>query len=210
MSFVFLGTSLRSSVTILMASKRISMMLLMRASRGASGNAATNMVVKLNWITENTATATIRLKTTFRCASCVIAALCVARTHFQELIEQAEGVHVVETVVAQPVSELAVVAQLGSVFGLLLVFQVTVGAFPLQLLGPSPPQPPVEPAGETRHTRVTCAPINTNRSDRLHSRAGELEDVADGLFEHHDDGHLDEEVCETSAGVTLGRDRVHR
>lgn len=90
MSFVFLGTSLRSSVTILMASKRISMTLLMRASRGASGNAATNMVVKLNWITENTAN--MRPKPRFRC---VIAASRVARTHFQELVEEAEGVHVV-------------------------------------------------------------------------------------------------------------------
>lgn len=53
MSLVFLGTIRRSSRTILMASRRISMMLLMRASRGARGNAATNMVVKLNCITEN-------------------------------------------------------------------------------------------------------------------------------------------------------------
>ena len=55
MSFVFLGTSLRSRVTILMASRRISMTLLMRANRGASGKAATNMVVKLNWITKERA-----------------------------------------------------------------------------------------------------------------------------------------------------------
>ena len=46
-----MGTSLRSRLTILMASRRISMMLLMRASNGARGNAATKMVVKLNWIT---------------------------------------------------------------------------------------------------------------------------------------------------------------
>lgn len=52
MSLVFLGTILRSRVTILMASRRISMMLLMSANRGARGKAATNMVVKLNWITE--------------------------------------------------------------------------------------------------------------------------------------------------------------
>lgn len=44
------------------------------------------------------------------------------------------------------------------------------------------------------------------RDSRVHVRAGELEDVADGLLEHHDDGHLDEEVGQTSAGVTLGRD----
>lgn len=51
MSFVFLGTRRRSKRTILMASRRISKMLLIRASRGARGNAATNMVVKLNWTT---------------------------------------------------------------------------------------------------------------------------------------------------------------
>lgn len=53
MSLVFFGTSRRSKVTILMASSRISMMLLMSAKSGASGKAATKMVVKLNWITEN-------------------------------------------------------------------------------------------------------------------------------------------------------------
>lgn len=36
---------------ILMASSRISNMLLMRARSGARGNAATKMVVKLYWIT---------------------------------------------------------------------------------------------------------------------------------------------------------------
>lgn len=74
-----------------------------------------------------------------------------AQTHLQELIEQAEGVHVVQTVVAQPVSKLAVITQLVSVLGFVFVFQVTVGAFPLQLLRPSPPQPPVEPAVDTQH-----------------------------------------------------------
>lgn len=53
MSLVFFGTSRRSKVTILMASSRISMMLLMSANSGASGKAATKMVVKLNWITED-------------------------------------------------------------------------------------------------------------------------------------------------------------
>lgn len=51
MSLVFLGTSRRSKRTILIASKRISKMLLIRASKGARGKAATNMVVKLNWTT---------------------------------------------------------------------------------------------------------------------------------------------------------------
>lgn len=51
MSFVFLGTNRRSRRTILIASRRISKTLLMSASRGASGNAATNIVVKLNWTT---------------------------------------------------------------------------------------------------------------------------------------------------------------
>lgn len=50
-SLVFLGTKRRWSRTILMASRRISNILLMRAKRGARGNAATKMVVKLNWIT---------------------------------------------------------------------------------------------------------------------------------------------------------------
>ena len=53
MSLVFLGTIRRSSCTILMASRRISKILLMSASRGARGNAATNMVVKLNCMTGN-------------------------------------------------------------------------------------------------------------------------------------------------------------
>lgn len=89
-----------------------------------------------------------------------------------------------------------------------------MGAFPLQLLGPSPPQPPVEPAeeGPTRVSHVR--PINTHQSQLpgLHLRAGELEDVADGLLEHHYDGHLDEEVREASAGVTLegGGEKCHR
>lgn len=53
MSLVFLGTIRRSSRTILMASRRISKMLLTSASRGARGKAATKMVVKLNCITGN-------------------------------------------------------------------------------------------------------------------------------------------------------------
>lgn len=36
-------------------------------------------------------------------------------------------------------------------------------------------------------------------------RASELKDVADGLLEHHDDGHLDEEVGETAARMALQR-----
>lgn len=51
MSFVFFGTMRRSKRNILMASSLISNMLLIRAKSGARGNAATNMVVKLNWIT---------------------------------------------------------------------------------------------------------------------------------------------------------------
>lgn len=50
-SLAFVGTSLRSRLTILMASNRISMMLFRRANNGAKGNAATKIVVKLNWIT---------------------------------------------------------------------------------------------------------------------------------------------------------------
>ena len=51
MSLVFLGTSRRSRLIILMASRRISKMLLRKARRGARGKAATKMVVKLNWTT---------------------------------------------------------------------------------------------------------------------------------------------------------------
>lgn len=50
-SLAFVGTSLRSRLTILMASNRISMMLFRRANNGAKGKAATKIVVKLNWIT---------------------------------------------------------------------------------------------------------------------------------------------------------------
>lgn len=50
---------------------------------------------------------------------------------------------------------------------------------------------------------------DVRRGSLWHLRAGELEDVADGLLEHHYDGHLDEEVCQTPAGVTLwGEGRI--
>lgn len=48
----------------------------------------------------------------------VVKAFSRAHTHLQKLIEQAEGVDVVETVVAEPVPKLAVIAQFGSMFGL--------------------------------------------------------------------------------------------
>lgn len=117
-SLVFLGTSLRSRVTILMASKRISMTLLMRASRGARGNAATNMVVKLNWITKDRAKKNIVCQKQSISHVIVVKAFSRVHTHLQKLIEQAEGVNVIETVVAEPVSKLAVVTQFSSVFGL--------------------------------------------------------------------------------------------
>lgn len=34
-------------------------------------------------------------------------------------------------------------------------------------------------------------------------RPTEFKDVVDGLFEHHDNGHLDEEVSEAATGVAL-------
>lgn len=74
-------------------------------------------------------------------------------THLQKLIEQAEGVHIIETVVTQPVSQFAIIAQLGTVFGLWLVFQVAVGTFPLELLCPSSLQPPTEPAEVNKRYR---------------------------------------------------------
>ena len=42
----------------------------------------------------------------------------------------------------------------------------------------------------------------------LHLRNRELEHVADGLFEGHDDGHLDEQICQTPAGMTLEREQT--
>lgn len=39
-------------------------------------------------------------------------------THLQKLIEQAEGVDIIETVVVEPVSELADITQFYPVFGL--------------------------------------------------------------------------------------------
>lgn len=70
-------------------------------------------------------------------------------THLQELMEQAEGVHIIEMVVADPVSKLAVITQFGSLSCLRFIFQVAVGTFPLQLLGSSSLQPPAEPADAT-------------------------------------------------------------
>lgn len=68
-------------------------------------------------------------------------------------MEQAEGVDVVQPVVAEPVAELAVVAQLGAVLGLRLVLQVAVGALSLELLGPPSLQPPLQPADAKRRRR---------------------------------------------------------
>ena len=70
-------------------------------------------------------------------------------THLQELIEQAEGVDVVEPVVAVPVPELAVLTQLYSTEALRVVLQEAVSAPPLELLGPLPLQPATKPP-ETR------------------------------------------------------------
>lgn len=75
-----------------------------------------------------------------------------ARTHLQKLVEQTEGVDIVETVVPVPVSEFAVIAELGSVSELKLVFEVAVGALPPELLRPSSLQPSGEPAeANARH-----------------------------------------------------------
>lgn len=93
------------------------MTLLMRANRGARGKAATNMVVKLNWITKEGEQRQILVDKTG--PVCVLHRfLSGARTHLQKLIEQAEGVDIVETVVADPVSKLAVLTQFSSVFDL--------------------------------------------------------------------------------------------
>lgn len=39
--------------------------------------------------------------------------------------------------------------------------------------------------------------------NKAYLRNGELKDVVEGLFEKHDNSHLDEEVCQTTTGVTL-------
>lgn len=62
-------------------------------------------------------------------------------------MEQTEGVDIIKAVVAEPVSKLAVITHLSSVFVLRFILQVTVGTFSLQLLGSSPFQPPAEPTG---------------------------------------------------------------
>lgn len=93
------------------------MTLLMSANRGARGKAATNMVVKLNWITKEGEQRQVLVdKTSPVCVFYPF--LSGARTHLQKLIEQAEGVDIVETVVADPVSKLAVLTQFSSVFDL--------------------------------------------------------------------------------------------
>lgn len=53
-------------------------------------------------------------------------------------------------------------------------------------------------------TRAEGAPVEEPRSFSFsYLRARELKDVADGLLEHHYDGHLDEEVGEAAAGMAL-------
>jgi len=46
------------------------------------------------------------------------------------------------------------------------------------------------------HQRALCGLEESLRDEILHH-------VADGLLEHHDDGHLDEEVGDAAAGVAL-------
>lgn len=93
-----------------------------------------------------------------------------------------------------------------------------MGALPLELLGPPPLQPPLQPADEKRTERETeSSGVTRLEGARLskkpaapsfsYLRACELEDIADGLLEHHYDGHLDEEVGKAAAGVTLQRGR---
>jgi hypothetical protein len=44
-----------------------------------------------------------------------------------------------------------------------------------------------------------------NHSYILYLRHSNLKDVIQCLFEHHDDGHLNEEVSEAATGMTLAR-----
>lgn len=43
----------------------------------------------------------------------------------------------------------------------------------------------------------------TEGAERKHLRDDELNNVVDDLFQHHYDGHLDEEVRQTTAGMAL-------
>lgn len=128
MSFVFLGTRRRSRLTILMASSLISNMLLMRANKGARGNAATKMVVKLNWRTNDTGKnvlvdITVKmykmhlynpnmiLQSKTWCYTSKIS-LCwrcwrKVQTHFQKLIKQGESINITQVIVFQPVTKVA-------------------------------------------------------------------------------------------------------
>lgn len=91
-------------------------------------------------------------------------ALTREHTHFQKLIEQAEGVDIIETVVAEPVPKLAVITPLSSLFGLWLIFQVAVRTLPLQLLGPFPLQPSAEPAGGDARRRASLSEAGVSHS----------------------------------------------
>ncbi len=78
------------------------------------------MVVKLNWITDESAKKNMICQNQpsicLMSSVFVVKAFCRVHTHLQKLIKQAERVNVVEAVVADPVSKLAVIAQFSSVF----------------------------------------------------------------------------------------------
>lgn len=88
-----------------------------------------------------------------------------------------------------------------------------MGALPLELLGPPTLQPALQPADAQREktsygvTQMDGAPVEKPHSFSFsYLRASELKDVADGLLEHHYDGHLDEEVGEAAARMALQRE----
>ena len=129
-------------------------------------------------------------------------------THLQVLVEEAENVHVVQLIVPQPIPQLAVVAGFDAA-------HLVATALLLELLGGGPPEELLQPArrqeglvsesltaprhGGWKSTRKACV-----RSEGpVHLRPGEFKDVVEGLFEKHDDGHLNEEVGEAAARVTL-------
>ena len=110
MSLALRGTRRRCSRTILMASRRISTTLLKKASSGASGKAATKMVVKPYWITaggRGHPELGVGVGGPFP-APPHSPPRPHPRTHLHELIEQAEGVHPVQAVVALPAPQLGV------------------------------------------------------------------------------------------------------
>jgi len=136
-------------------------------------------------------------------------------THLQELIEQTEGVRVGQVVIIQPVPKFADVTRIKLSPVVVAGLPVTLTTLPLQLLCSFSPQTVFKPAEKTQHFQVNAKSemkptyhqlhalqeiVNENTTD---SRNNELKDVVESLFEQHDNGHLDEQVCQTTTRMAL-------